>query len=284
MTRMMSVVPPDDARSRPGGSGENDQEPDTNRIAVILPTLDERENVAELIPGLLRALPGLAEIVVVDDGSTDGTPELVAKLARDDGRIRLIERRGVPNLTASIQAGIDASTSNIVAWLDADQSMAPEDLERLVSVVRAGADVAVGSRFTRDGRMKGQRDGGVIGRLRALGSLGNSEDSWVGVALSWVLNAVVLPVLLAEGVHDYTSGFIAARRAVLERLPLRGTHGEYFIDLWMRSRRAGYRIEEVGYVIKPRMSGRSKTANSFPDYARRSVQYMSAALAARRAR
>lgn len=252
-----------------------------NRISVILPTLDERENVAALVPALLTELPDIAEIIVVDDGSTDGTQAAVRSMGERDPRIFLIERRGRPNLTASLQAGIDAATSGIVAWMDADQSMSPSDLARLVREVRAGADLAVGSRFARSGGIKGQSRDGALGRLLALTSLGNSEDSWVGVALSWLLNGAVLPALLGDGVHDYTSGFVAARASALKSIRLDGEHGEYFIDLWMRARRAGLGIVEVGYVIKPRALGRSKTADNIADYARRGPRYITAAVAAR---
>jgi len=111
--------------------------------------------------------------------------------------------------------------------------------------------------------------------------LGDSEDSWIGVALSWALNGVVLPVLLLGGVHDYTSGFVLARREVLERIRLRGDHGEYFIHLWVCAERAGFRIEEVGYCIQTRSYGRSKTANSIPQWFRRGRAYLEAAIRAR---
>ncbi len=251
------------------------------RLSVILPTLDERDNLRALVPELLAAVPHLDEIIVVDDGSTDGTREFVRDYHHRDRRVVLIEREGAPNLTRAIQDGLDAARGEFVAWMDADQSMSPADLARLVDAVVAGADVAVGSRFSPDGGIKGQTHGGSWGRLRALGSLGNSEDSWLGVALSWFLNGALLPALLGDGVHDYTSGFVVARADALRPLRLRGQHGEYFIDLWMRARRSGLHIVEVGYRIKPRTLGRSKTAEHLFDYARRGVRYLGAAITAR---
>jgi len=250
-------------------------------VSVILPNYNHGALISRALRALLEQTPPAGEIIVVDDGSTDGTREFVRDYHHRDRRVVLIEREGAPNLTRAIQDGLDAARGEFVAWMDADQSMSPADLARLVDAVVAGADVAVGSRFSPDGGIKGQTHGGSWGRLRALGSLGNSEDSWLGVALSWFLNGALLPALLGDGVHDYTSGFVVARADALRPLRLRGQHGEYFIDLWMRARRSGLHIVEVGYRIKPRTLGRSKTAEHLFDYARRGVRYLGAAITAR---
>jgi len=132
--------------------------------------------------------------------------------------------------------------------------------------------------------MKGQSEDGLRGRIKALRALGDSEDSWVGVALSWALNGLVLPALLFSGIHDYTSGFVVARRALFEKVRLEGDHGEYFIYLWVRAERLGFRIEEVGYRVQARRYGRSKTANSAGEWWRRGRAYLRAAIRARRER
>ena len=246
-------------------------------ISIILPTLDEAENVRRLIPSLLDEVERLSQIIVVDDGSTDGTQDIVSDMALRDPRVQLIVRDARPCLTDALQDGIDASTGDFIGWMDADCAMQPSDLNALVAAVDRGADMAVGSRFVAEGFIKGQREQGLRGRLRALRALNDSEDSWIGAALSWLLNGVVLPLLLWRGIHDYTSGFVLARRQVLEKIRLCGDHGEYFIHLWVRAERLGFRIEEVGYRIQARSYGRSKTANSIPDWFRRGSAYLGAA-------
>lgn len=258
---------------------------DAGALTVVLPTLDEAENLGALIPELLRDVPPLAAIVVVDDGSTDGTQDVVRALAASDPRIRLEERRGRPCLTAALTHGFSVATTPLVGWMDADGAMGGADLARLVAALEARSlDLVVGSRFVAAGRIKGQTEDGLAGRLAALTQLGDTNDPWYGVLLSWALNGLVLPAVLGEGVHDYTSGFAVARRELLLALPLRGDHGEYFIDLWARARRAGFRVDEEPYRIRPRLHGRSKTGTDLRGFVRRGGRYLEAAWSARRGR
>ncbi len=247
-------------------------------LTLVLPVLNEAENLRALLPQLLAGCESLAAIIVVDDQSTDGTDAVVSECARSDPRLRLLRRSGPPSLTASLQAGIDACTTDLVGWMDADGSMGARELDRLRCAVEAGADLAVGSRYASHGRIKGQTSDGSLGRLAALRALGHSPDPWTGVALSWGLNCVVLPVLLRARVHDYTSGFAVARRQVFDHVRLRGDHGEYFIDLWRQAWRRRLRVVEVGYAIRPRDHGESKTGTRLVDFVRRTRPYLAAAV------
>jgi len=230
-------------------------------------------------------VPRLASLVVVDDGSTDGTQDVVRALALGDPRVRLIEREGRPCLTEALAQGFSVATTPLVGWMDADGAMTGADLERLAAALeRRRLDLVVGSRFVGSGRMKGQTQDGLAGRVAALTQLGDTQDPWYGVLLSWALNGVILPLLLADGVHDYTSGFAVARRELLDALPLRGDHGEYFIDLWARARRAGFALGEEPYRIRPRLHGRSKTGTAPSGYVRRGRRYLETAWNARRGR
>src|SRR5262249_52798256 len=125
-------------------------------LSLILPTLNERENIERFVPELLAAIPDVAEVLVVDDGSTDGTQDATLRLAAADGRVKLHSRTGAPSLTRAIQEGIALARGDLVGWLDADLVISPAEYAVLVSEVRAGADVAIGSRFAPGGRIKGQ--------------------------------------------------------------------------------------------------------------------------------
>jgi len=251
-------------------------------LTLILPTLDERENVERFVPKLLTAISDIEEIIVVDDSSTDGTAEAVETLAVRDPRVRLIRRHGAPNLTDSIQQGISAARGDLVGWMDADLVMRPEDLSALVQEVRNGADAAVGSRFASGGRIKGQERDGVGGRVLAIFNLRTTEDPWLGVLLSWTLNSVLLPALVGAGYRDYTSGIIVARRVLFDSIELRGHHGEYFIQLWADLISRGAKVVEVAYPIQPRRYGRSKTGNDMRDYLARGRRYLAAGVTAGR--
>jgi dolichol-phosphate mannosyltransferase len=252
------------------------------RLSLILPTLDERENVERFVPLLLDEIPELGEIIVVDDGSRDGTPQAVRALAEHDDRVRLLEHRGRPSLAESLEQGIRGARERLIGWMDADLVMLPSDLRRLIAEVQRGADVAVASRFAPGGRIKGQHMDGLVGRIQALGNLHTTEDSWLGVALSWALNAVVLPAIVGDGIQDYTSGIIVAKREALEGMRLFGRHGEYFIVLWTELKARGFTIVDMPYRVQPRKHGRSKTGNDLVDYTRRGAAYLRAGLEARR--
>ncbi len=251
------------------------------RLTVILPTLDEVENIRALVPALL-ALRGTAAVLVVDDGSTDGTREEILRLGERDARVRLVARSGPPSLTRSLQDGIDLAESELVAWMDADGTMAPEDLPRLVAAIDAGADIAVGSRFAAGGALKGQSAPGAAGVLASFAAMTRTPDGALGAVASWLLNRAILPALLGRrGAHDWTSGFLVARREAIARLPLRGGHGEYFFDLWIRAEAEGARVVEVPVQMHARAHGRSKTAPTALAIVRRGVPYLTRAVEVR---
>ena len=161
-------------------------------------------------------------------------------------------------MTSAIQRGVDEAISTygaeIVTWMDCDLSMPPEDVPALVRAIReGGADVAVGSRWIPGGADVAH---GAMART-----------------LSWIINHFAI-LLLGRQVHDYTSGFIAARAEVLSRIRLQGDYGEYCIDLLGRAQRLGYTLVEVPYVCVPRTTGESKTGISLGDYLSKGRNYV----------
>ena len=222
-------------------------------VSVALPTFDERDNIGPLIEAIQAALPS-PEIVVVDDNSPDGTWQIVQALAAHSTGVRLVRRIGERGLTSAIQRGIDESRGEVVFWMDCDFSMPPESMPLLLREIERGADVAIGSRYAPGGK--------------------DARGDWMPVAFSAVINFFARLFLGGGTVRDYTTGFVAARRAVLERVRLRGDYGEYCIDFLARAKRGGFRIVEVGYVCKPRTSGESKTAPSFMGFIRRGWKYV----------
>jgi len=211
-------------------------------LSAILPTYNERGNILPLIERMRTSLAGIAhEIIVVDDDSPDGTGASVEQYASAHPDVRVIRRVGERGLTSAIQRGIDTSTGDAVLWMDCDLSMPPEAVPDLFRAL-AHADVAIGSRYVPGGA--DARDDVPLHRL-----------------LSRVLNGC-LKWLLGAQVTDYTTGFVCARRAVLDAIRLSGDHGEYCIDLLHRARKRGFSIVELPYRNTPRAHGESKTAQS----------------------
>jgi len=226
-------------------------------LTVVLPTYNERENAPLLIAGILRSVTTPVQVLVVDDDSPDRTWQVVQEIADREPRVRLLRRTTERGLTSAIWAGIRAAETDAVAWMDVDLAMPPETLPKLLAQLAAGADIAIGSRYVPGGSDPGH--------------------SLLARAFSVTIN-LFASALLGWGVRDYTSGFICARRAVFERIELRGDYGEYCIDLLARGQRLGMRVVEVPYVCAARFSGESKTGANVRAYLRRGWKYVMAVL------
>src|SRR5690606_10987806 len=215
------------------------------------------------IEGVLASAITPHVVLVVDDNSPDGTGDIVRQLADEhngDGvlRVALYTRTGREGLTPAIHAGIDLAVTAlgaaIVAWVDRDPSIPPEDIPHLVrAITEGGADMAVGSRWIPGGEDIAH---GLMART-----------------LSRLINGLAV-AFVGDDVHDYTSGFIAGRAALFRTIRLRGDYGEYCIDLLGRAVRAGYTVREVPYICVPRTAGESKTGANLLDYLVKGRKYV----------
>jgi len=222
-------------------------------LTTILPTYNERENIPILIAGILRHVQTPVKVLVVDDNSPDGTWQVVEAIAREEPRVRLLRRTDERGLTSAIWAGIQAADTDAVSWMDCDLAMPPEVIPQLLGRLEAGADIAIGSRYVAGGSDPGH--------------------SLMARTFSVTINTFASS-LLGWGVRDYTSGFVAARRSVFDRIRLRGDYGEYCIDLLARARMLGLRVDEAPYACGVRFSGESKTGGNALDYMRRGRKYV----------
>jgi len=234
--------------------------------SVILPTYNEAENIEWIIDSLLEALSGLDfEIIVVDDNSPDGTSEIVTALKADRPQVRLVTRLTDRGLLKSIKEGIKVANSDVCVWMDADMTMQPSDVHRLLKEIDNGADLAFGSRYVEGGSIKGNdAEEGNKGLFSAWKNLKHSEDSFLAVAISQLGNITVRYVL-DRRFYDYTSGFYAVRKHVFDKVELSGHYLDYCISFLHRANMNGFVISEVPVVMTPRIKGVSKTSNSFID-------------------
>lgn len=228
-------------------------------VSVILPTYNEKDNVTPLILEIQKHLKGRDyEIIVVDDDSPDGTWKLVESIKKKDGPVKLIRRQGRTGLTSAISEGIDSSSGSVIVWMDADLSMPPEKIKSLLEKIDDGYDIAVASRYVAGGGM-------VI--------IESSEDSFFSAILSFAMNFAIQK-LLDPSFKDYTSGFIAVKKNVLEDIILRGDYGEYFIDFIYKAIKKKYKIIEIPYVSGARRFGKSKTGSNLFEYFSRGKKYI----------
>jgi len=210
---------------------------------VVLPTFDEAENLPGIAAAILAAVPD-ATLLVVDDGSPDGTGELAERLAADDPRIRVRHRAGKAGLGKAYLDGfaiaLDGGASAVVQ-MDADWSHDPTALPRLLGPIAAGsADLVIGSRYARGGRVE---DWGLTRRLISRGG------------------SLFAKIVLGLRPSDLTGGFKAWRASTLRGVRFDGIHsGGYVfqIEMTLRASRAGARILEVPITFRDRRVGRSK--------------------------
>jgi dolichol-phosphate mannosyltransferase len=231
-------------------------------VSVVLPTYNERENIAPLVRKLRGSLAWPTELLVVDDDSPDGTAQVVERLARDIDEVHLILRQEEKGLTSAIQRGIDEASGEVVVWMDCDFSMPPEKVRDLVlRVLNGDADAAVGSRYVAGGAAEtGGRDPLIVRLQKFLTRCMNRVFAWMtGVSF-----------------HDWTSGFIAVRAPLVKQIRLRGVYGEYFIRLVAELMRRGGRVVELPYRCVPRRRGESKTARGLCGFVRLGARYLQA--------
>jgi dolichol-phosphate mannosyltransferase len=221
-------------------------------VTVVLPTYNERDNIVLLIEGILAHVDPAPEILVVDDDSPDGTWRIVGELAQEHPTVRLIRRVDERGLTSAISRGIAEADGSVVVWMDTDLSMPPDRIPDLLAALE-DADLAIGSRYVEGGRDVGH--------------------SFAAVAFSRTINFFA-GLFLGFTVRDYTSGFLAVRKEVFDRISLRGDYGEYCIDLLYRAKKLGYRLEEVPYDCVERHAGESKTATNVLGFFTRGSNYV----------
>ena len=210
---------------------------------VIIPTYDERENI-ETVLGRVFVLDPPFDVLVVDDGSPDGTAGIVKDLqAHWPGRLHLLERQGKQGLGTAYIAGFKWALQREYAFIfemDADLSHDPDDLLRLYQACAEGADMSVGSRYVKGGQVK--------------------DWSWDRVLISYFASLYVR-IVLWLGVRDTTAGFVCYRRKVLETIDLddvRFIGYAFQIEMKYRTKLHGFSIREVPITFVDRVKGRSK--------------------------
>jgi dolichol-phosphate mannosyltransferase len=231
-------------------------------VSIILPTYNESENIAGVIDDIAQTLEGEEyEIIVVDDDSPDGTSDIIREKIISQPHLRLISRTADKGLIPSLREGVASARFDLCVWLDADQSMKADTIPKLISQIEGGADLAIGSRYIEGGGVKGSLDGNNA-LIPVRKRLKNTEDSFFQVVLSMAGNKM-LRVLMTSAVTDYTSGYYAVKKEVVNSVGLTGTYVDYCIRFAYGAFVRGYKIREVPLVVYPRMQGDSKTASGF---------------------
>lgn len=212
----------------------------TDRVTVVVPTYNERENIDHLAAAIL--LHGYS-LLIVDDSSPDGTGAAADQLADGTPGIEVIHRTTKSGLGPAYSAGFDRALEKgaaTIVEMDADFSHSPSDLPRLIEAISAGADLAIGSRYVPGGS--------------------TPDWPWHRRFLSRGGN-VYARFMLGVPIRDATAGFRAFRASALRSLPYRDAKASGYgfqVEMAWRSHEAGLRIVEVPIVFRDRTRGTSK--------------------------
>ena len=202
-------------------------------LSLFLPVLDEEENLRPMHAKIQEALESLgktAEVIYVDDGSTDSSLKILREIAAEDSRVRVISLRRNYGQTAAMSAGIDAAKGDILIPMDADLQNDPKDIARLLEKLDEGFDVVSGWR-------KNRKDKLIMRKIP-----------------SWIANSVISKI---GGVplHDYGCSLKAYRRDVLQDVKL---YGEMHRFIPIYASWAGARVTEIPVDHHARTMGKSK--------------------------
>lgn len=205
-------------------------------ISVIMPAYDEAPNLAEVVPRTVAVLDAMAttyELVVVDDGSTDATPAVMADLVECHPGVRHLRLRRNCGKSAALQAGFERTEGEVVVLMDADGQDDPGEIPGLVDTLARGVDLVTGRRLVRNDRM-------------------------IKRSTSKLYNRVTSVVTGVAG-RDFNSGLKAMTRRVVDGLELYGELHRYVpvLAAW-----AGFQVSEVDVAHHPRVHGTTKFSRS----------------------
>jgi len=213
---------------------------------LVLPTYDEAENIEALVAAVTAKLPGSARVLIVDDGSPDGTGEIADRLAADHENVSVLHRRVKEGLGPAYIAGFRhalAAGAELVLEMDSDFSHDPAYLPRLLEASRR-ADVVLGSRYVPGG---GVSDWGPLRKAISRGGSAYAR------------------LVLGVEVQDLTGGFKCFRREVLEAIDLDSIQARGYafqVEMTYRAIQAGFEVVEVPIVFRDRRAGSSKMDRS----------------------
>jgi len=211
----------------------NKEEQPAPELSLFLPVLDEEENLRPMHAKIAEALNSLgktAEVIYVDDGSTDKSLQILREIAADDSRVRVISLRRNYGQTAAMSAGIDAAKGEILIPMDADLQNDPKDIARLLDKLNEGYDVVSGWR-------KNRKDKLIMRKIPS--NIANRIISWIG----------------GVPLHDYGCSLKAYRREVIQDVRL---YGEMHRFIPIYASWAGARVTEIPVDHHARTMGKSK--------------------------
>jgi glycosyltransferase involved in cell wall biosynthesis len=219
-------------------------------VSVVIPAYNEAENVAKAVESAVAAIEKITpdyEVIVVDDGSRDGTSEVVSGILPRFPRLRLVRNQPNRGYGGALRRGFDESTKELILFAPADNQFDLAEAPKLIALIDEGADIATGYRA--------QRNDPLIRRLNGMG---------------WNL---LIRLLFGRLCRDVDCGFKVFKRSILDRVPLASNGAMIDTEMLAGAKARGYIIKETAVTHLPRTAGKPTGANvrviikAFRDYA-----------------
>lgn len=204
-------------------------------LSIFFPAYNEEDNIALMVRDALKIAPQVSddfEIIVVDDGSSDRTAQVVREISKEFPQVRLVSHDKNKGYGAALKTGMESATKDYVFYCDSDNQFDVFELPRLVELID-GADLVIGYRLSR-------------------------QDPWMRIVMARVYN-LLARLLFGLRVKDVDCGFKLFRRRILDQLPLTLRSKGYLLEtaLLVKAQKAGLIIKEVGVRHRPRARGRT---------------------------
>jgi dolichol-phosphate mannosyltransferase len=211
------------------------------KLSVLIPAHNEAGSIEDTVRGIVAALTDEGidhEVLVVDDSSSDGTGEIVARLAEADERVRCVRSPNPPGFGLAVRTGLDEFSGDAVAIVMADASDDPADLITYYRLLEEGYECAFGSRFVHGSHVE--------------------DYPRFKLVMNRIVNFVIR-VLFRHGYNDTTNAFKAYRREVIENIqPLLSNHFNLTVELPLKAVVRGFSYGIVPVAWRNRQAGRSK--------------------------
>lgn len=212
-------------------------------LSIVLPTYNERENIAILIPqleSLLKKYKWKSEIIVVDDNSPDGTALVAEKLNKEYSNIRVIIRAKKEGIGAALREGYNSADGNVIFSMDSDLSFDINVMPSIIEKLNEGYDLVVGSRH----KSKIDYEAKALSTVtkRFISRFGNK----------------ILRLITGVGIHDFSANFRGIKRGVWESIKTREKTNTILFEMILLTKYYGFKVGEEQVMFKDRIHGESK--------------------------
>ncbi|MGD0329268.1 MAG: glycosyltransferase family 2 protein [Nitrososphaeria archaeon] len=223
-----------------------------NKLSIIVPTYNEKENLENLVSKVFASLEGLDfELIIVDDNSPDGTGKLADQISSRYQKVKVVHREGKMGLGTAILDGIKVSEGDFVSVIDADLQHPPDLLRSMFVKAESGTDIVIASRYIEGGRIEGWS---FVRRIISKGAI-------------WLSHLLLKKT---RNVKDTQSGYFIFRKNVIENVTLTTRGFKLLIEILVKGKYST--VAEIPYTFKPRLAGESKMkASEIIDYIKQLV-------------